>query len=434
MKDIQQPQAFLRKRKMLLALPLLIIPFITMAFWALGGGKGSDAQAAMNTRQDGLNLNLPGANNREDNSLDKLGYYEKAATDSARLRELIKNDPYFNKQIEQEKEDTIAEETIEEVILPGNKSYLSGELNASPYGRKAYSDPNEEKVYQKLDQLNRSLNEATTGNEQEEIYLPEHQQAGLPTENVDRLEQMMQMMTQNATTEDPEMNRLSGMLDKILDIQHPERMRDRLKDQSEKSRDQVFVVTSDAPKSNISLLDTSRIIAPTKATGFFGLNDEMAVVVSQNAIEAVVHENQTLVNGAVIKMRLLNDIYINGHLIGKDNFVFGTASLNNERLNVEINSIRDQNSLYPVKLEVFDMDGLPGIYIPGAITRDVAKQSTDNALQSVALNNLNPSIGSQAASAGIETAKTLLSKKVKLVKVQVKAGYKILLKDKNTQQ
>jgi hypothetical protein len=35
----------------------------------------------------------------------------------------------------------------------------------------------------------------------------------------------------------------------------------------------------------------------------------------------------------------------------------------------------------------------------------------------------------QAASAGIEAAKTLLSKKSKLIKVTVKAGYQVLLRD-----
>lgn len=165
--------------------------------------------------------------------------------------------------------------------------------------------------------------------------------------------------------------------------------------------------------------------------GFFGVNDTPIESEVQNGIEAVVHETQTVVNGAVIKIRLLNDVYISEQLISRENFIFGIASLNNERLEVNINSIRNEHSLFPVKLEVYDMDGLPGIYIPGAITRDVAKQSTDNALQSVALNSLDPSIGAQAAAAGIETAKTLLSKKVKLIKVQVKAGYKILLKDNN---
>jgi hypothetical protein len=45
--------------------------------------------------------------------------------------------------------------------------------------------------------------------------------------------------------------------------------------------------------------------------------------------------------------------------------------------------------------------------------------------------SLDPSVGAQAMSAGIEATKTLLSRKVKLIKVMVKAGYKIYLKDDN---
>jgi conjugative transposon TraM protein len=105
--------------------------------------------------------------------------------------------------------------------------------------------------------------------------------------------------------------------------------------------------------------------------------------------------------------------------------------LNGERLEVEINSIRCNNSLYPVKLAIYDMDGLPGIYVPGAITRDVAKQSADNPLQLMELNALDPSLKAQATATGINAVKNLLSKKAKLVKVTVKAGYRVLLKQKN---
>lgn len=80
------------------------------------------------------------------------------------------------------------------------------------------------------------------------------------------------------------------------------------------------------------------------------------------------------------------------------------------------------------------MDGMDGIYIPGAITRDVAKQSADRATQQIDISNLNPSIGAQAANAGIEAAKTLFSRKVKLVKVTVKAGYQVLLRDEKQKQ
>jgi len=47
---------------------------------------------------------------------------------------------------------------------------------------------------------------------------------------------------------------------------------------------------------------------------------------------------------------------------------------------------------------------------------------------------MDPSFKAQAAATGINAAKSLLSKKVKQVKVIVKAGYRLMLKDKSVQQ
>ncbi|MBL7852676.1 MAG: conjugative transposon protein TraM, partial [Cyclobacteriaceae bacterium] len=112
--------------------------------------------------------------------------------------------------------------------------------------------------------------------------------------------------------------------------------------------------------------------------------------------------------------------------------IYGVCAINGERLTVEVSSIRTGNSLLPVSLEVYDLDGLPGIYIPGAITRDAAKQASDDALQNVQLMSLDPSIAAQAAAAGVEAAKGLFSKKAKLIKVTVKAGYQVFLVDTNS--
>jgi len=87
-----------------------------------------------------------------------------------------------------------------------------------------------------------------------------------------------------------------------------------------------------------------------------------------------------------------------------------------------------------VELSVYDMDGMNGIHIPGAITRDVAKQSTDRTIQGIGLTTLDPSLGAQAASAGIEAARDMIGKKVKLIKVTVKAGYQVLLRDEKQKQ
>jgi hypothetical protein len=114
----------------------------------------------------------------------------------------------------------------------------------------------------------------------------------------------------------------------------------------------------------------------------------------------------------------------------KDQFVFARV-LSGERLTIAITSIRDANSLLPVSLSVFDLDGMEGIYIPGAITRDAAKQASSQSIQDVQLYSMDNSLGVQAATAGIEAAKGLFAKKAKLIKVTVKAGYQVLLKDQN---
>ncbi|WP_313262654.1 conjugative transposon protein TraM, partial [Sphingobacterium multivorum] len=55
-------------------------------------------------------------------------------------------------------------------------------------------------------------------------------------------------------------------------------------------------------------------------------------------------------------------------------------------------------------------------------------------LQTFGMTSLDPSFGAQAAGAGIEAVKSLVRKKVKLVKVAVKSGYRLLLRDEKQKQ
>ena len=423
MRHVQQSQAIMRKRKMMMVLPLLVIPFITMAFWALGGGKGSGYSKSAGNHQ-GLNLNLPDANLKEDKLSDKLSFYDKAERDSLKLGEWMRSDPYYRHRENGERMTNEIERMTETTASKFNQR-----LNTSPYESSA-SNP-EQKIMQKLALLEKELNKPSERKDNLTEKNEEIDDTGFSGE-VNRLESMMEAMN-SGNGDDPEIKQLENTLDKILDIQHPERIKGRIKEKSIKNKEVVFTVSQEANQQSISLLDTGKRGQITES-GFYGLNDEGDVNERQYAVEAVIHENQTLVNNSVIKLRLLTDIYINGSLIPKDNFVFGIASLNDERLEVEINSIRYNHSLLTVKLEVYDMDGLPGIYVPGAITREVAKQSADNSLQLMELSTMDPSLKAQAAAAGINTAKNLLSKKVKQIKVMVKAGYKVLLKNKNVQQ
>jgi conjugative transposon TraM protein len=243
---------------------------------------------------------------------------------------------------------------------------------------------------------------------------------------------MMAVNNQEPGGEDPEMQQLNGMMDKILDIQHPERVKERIGHITETNKRRVLAVNVDAGEAfNSALVNNSgRTDNSFSNNRFYSLNEDIDTnVVLENAVKAVIHETQTLTEGSVVKFRLVNDVFVDGGIIPKNTFVFGLASLSSERLRIRISHIRRDNSLYPVNLWVFDLDGINGIYIPGAIARDVAKQSTGQALQGLGLTTVDQSIPTQAAAAGLEAAKSMLSKKAKLIKVTVKAGYQVLLKD-----
>lgn len=419
----------IRQRKFLLVLPLLALPFMTMAFWALGGGKAAEAE--ITDQQAGFNLKLPGADFKEDKPMDKLGLYDQAKQDSIRFLELMKNDPNYGTMTFGDTDGYGMEDPDELSFETGNDH----RLNTSVYGGGRSNDPNADRIYRKLAELDKELTRPAT--DPMAVTEPYPMQArygntSVNSSDVDRLEQMMQMMNQ-PEAEDPELKQLNGMLEKILDVQHPERVQEKLKQVSETRKGQVFAVSSKVKETPVSLLDAAQTETPA-SNGFYSLDDTDLAADSQNAIQAVIHETQTIVDGSTVKLRLVNDIFINGIHIPKDNFLFGTASLSGERLNIKIGSIRHGNSLYPVELSVYDMDGLDGIYIPGAITQDVAKQSADRSMQAIGLTSLDPSWQAQAAGAGIEAAKTLFSRKVKLVKVTVKAGYQVLLRDEKQKQ
>ena len=393
-------KTILRKRKFYLVLPLLALPFVTLAFWALGGGKTSDEVKPAT----GLNLQLPDAKLKDDKNLDKLSFYNQADRDSAKREEALRNDPNFRVQ----------PDTAMNVLQMIPQTSVVGNVDA-----------NEKKIYSKINELNKQISQSNKSSTEDSPEISNTINKDFSGQ-VDKLQNMMKVMTEKNGS-DSETIQLNGMMDKILDIQHPERVKEKIKEKSITNKTQVFAVESSVPDNNISLMQSQKL----RDHNSFYDDNSTASDSSDNAIEAVVHETQTIVTGSTVKLRLTTNIYINGILIPKSNFIYGTASLENERLAIIISSVRYQNNLLLVALEVYDMDGLPGIYIPGSISRDVAKESAEKSLQGIDVTALDPSVAAQVTGAGITAAKNLLSKKAKLVKVTLKAGYKILLKDNN---
>lgn len=405
-----------RQRKFLLVLPVLVVPFVTLMFWALGGGSGNGAMA-QSVKKPGINTQLPDARFDGEKPQDKMGYYDHADADSARMKEQWKQDPSFR-----------------DMTFPGMDSVTSEDGDTVYYtpntygGRQAFrQDPKEVQVYRKLEDLNKALKEDPYD---AEAYEPQQQPVSI--EGIDRLQDMMETM--GTKGDDPEMKQIDGMLERILDIQHPERVKERLRKTSQQKKGQAFGVSTTRERNIVSILQPGSEQPQNVQQGFYSWNDLNKGNLQQNIIEAVVHETQTVTNGSTVKLRLTDDVFINGIMIPKDRFVYGIAALNEERLEIQISGIHYNKNLFPVTLTVYDLDGLSGIYIPGAIARDVAKQSTDRTIQNIGLSSIDASWQAQAAGAGVEAAKSLFSKKVKLIKVTLKAGYKVLLFDEKQKE
>jgi conjugative transposon TraM protein len=402
---------FIRQRKLYTALPVLIAPFLILLFWALGGGQGSYANVTKEAK--GLNTQVPNPQLTEnENAWDKFSLYQQAQRDSLKKAEAERTDPYFRLR-----------------TMTGEDSI--GLINHS-LGKKGYDiDSNEVAINKKITEINAIISQPKTPTKRQNIKVNHEPVITAQDESIDQLEEMMMMM-QSGDQGDPEMAQIENVLEKILDVQHPERVRDKIQQQSTNNSGKVFSVSSKNTQLNGSFFGTKTLHDTLEQRGskFYGLNESNDEN-SNNLISAVVNANQILTNNSIVKLRLADDIYINGKLIPSQAFLFGVCNIQNERIVVTISTVFSGNTLYPVHLTAFDTDGLEGLYIPGTMANEASRQGTSQVLQDLQLMSLDPSIGAQAASAGIQTAKTLIGKKAKAIKVQVKAGYNVLLMDKS---
>jgi len=426
---------FLRQRQMMTVMPILCYPFLCLFFWSLGGGKGA-AKQVVEKAQTGINTSVPQASNNQQMP-GRLSLYELADQDSARIKELQRLEA---RRLGLDTFDRSAD-------YLNTASPESGGIYTSTGSRSA-TDPNEEKVARKLSQLQAQLDQASTGtvaNGPRGLSM-----GGSPDSALGNIRLMMDQAA--ASPPDPELTTINQMLATIRDIQNHGTEVAKVKQQSSLDRSRVFTVAAGADDQTVQsfgpvasvVTDTPAGITGNHATsfsisaashraGFYNLEDSDRER-GQNTVGAIVFKSATVVSDATLQLMLTDDIYLAGRLIPKGTFVFGTVKISNERVLVSVRTIQYDKSLFPVNLDVYGLDGQEGIPAPGAITQDASSQGMDNAMQLMNMSSMDPNIGAQAASAGIQTAKTLLSRKVKMVKANVRGGDAVLLVDAKTQQ
>ena len=155
----------------------------------------------------------------------------------------------------------------------------------------------------------------------------------------------------------------------------------------------------------------------------------------KNTISASVYGYQTVTDGQTVRLRLLEPMAVDERIIPKNSIVVGTTKIQGERLCITITSIENGRMIIPVELSVYDTDGQEGIFIPNSMEVSAAKEVVANMGGSMG-SSINISSDAKAQLASdlgkglIQGTSQYIAKKMRTVKVHLKAGYQVLLYQK----
>lgn len=155
-------------------------------------------------------------------------------------------------------------------------------------------------------------------------------------------------------------------------------------------------------------------------------------ITDKNSIRASVYQTVTISNGKELQLRLQEPMRAGTMLIPANTVLTGSAKIGGERLHITITSIQYADNIIPVEMEVYDTDGMQGIFVPNSDEVSAAKEIAANMGTSMGSSiTITDDAGSQLAAdlgrSAIQGVSQFFSKKMREVKVTLKAGYKVLL-------
>jgi len=393
-------KSYLKKNKPLLFLPLVLIPFVVLIFYVLGGGEKKEKEEQKQKEQQvakGANYTLPDADK-------SVVIYDKMDNYSSKKEVTTSHDYNIAGETDSTNEESLEEETLtEEKLLSGERNLYKSdpvpELNAEVSTDLMAHIRQKEKTVR--EDLENSQAEAKPKNEDIDLTREDknkkdsNDQKGSTTLPSTGIEELDKVFRQNS--------RLAKQNDS-LNIRLKETSAKNEKLEAEKNK--RFTLEKDG-KSGFKPKDT-------------------AVPV----IEAEVYETTTVLTGNRVKLRLLEEAWLNGVKIPTNTFLYGICEVSNERLQIEVMQIPVGEKFVPVEVTVCDLDGLPGLYVPDNASRKVAKEVGSSANTSSMFGVSNNPLTYMGMQAADRTAQSLL-KMIRIKKVTIKKNTLVYLINKS---
>ena len=146
-------------------------------------------------------------------------------------------------------------------------------------------------------------------------------------------------------------------------------------------------------------------------------------------IKAIIDEDIKAVDGSRVRLRLLDDIEIDGKVVEKGAYLYATMSgFGSQRVKGSIKSLLVEDELIKVNLSLYDTDGLEGLYVPSSSFRETTQDVASNALGSTmsfnngSTGNTFAQWGMQAIQNAYQRTSNALSKAVRKNKAKLKYG------------
>jgi len=154
---------------------------------------------------------------------------------------------------------------------------------------------------------------------------------------------------------------------------------------------------------------------------------------NQRPISAVVDQDITGYAGSRLRLRLLDDIVVASSPIPKGTYLYATISgFTAQRVNLKVSSLLVKGEVLPVDVQIYDYDGLPGIYVPSSVFRDFTRDVGGSGAQGITLQSQagnNSQLVMGMVSRMFQSTTTAVSKLIRSNKAKLKFNSLVYLVD-----
>lgn len=147
-------------------------------------------------------------------------------------------------------------------------------------------------------------------------------------------------------------------------------------------------------------------------------------------IKAVIDENTKGFLGSRIRIRLLEDVYVGNTKITKGTPLYALISgFSLQRVNLHIVSVMHQNEILPINLNIYDIDGMEGLYVPSSAFREMTLTMGQNIVQGQNLSSGSTDFFTNTISSVYQSTSKTIADLIRTNKAKIKYNSFVYLID-----